>query len=615
GMNGRGKTTFLEAILLALYGRRSFAFAESKMSFPNYLKSLVNIADGTSITFVEMLFKLSSGEDTNYYNVKREWSLHSTGIKFTTSVYKNDTYDQVLSENWNMFVEEMLPSAIAPFFFFDGEKISELAVSDDDTYMLKSIKTLLGIDVLDQAMLDIQRIITSKKKTIKSDIHAKEITLYDEKIEAADSLAKAAAETLGHLKIKEITLAEELEKAENDFISMGGNLASNQKELMNKKSVLELSFEKLNDQLRNIVSEDLPLLMVLPLLNEILHASDQEREQRGINGALAQLPILYREFDKTQTNELKFDEFIQFVNSISKDVQMVYNLSNAGYFQLKTFCDSLPRRQKTEILQILERRQNLLKQLAEVENYLSIDVDEISTGTQYKKVLELTAQLATVKEKSRISQEDYTARNTQSDNLRREQLKVIEKAVACLESVDETRRIMTYAGRSLQVLLEYKIRLQVAKTRFLAETMTKCFKQIVAKQNLIGNIQIDPNTLKFIYLNQNGEQLNRSSFSAGEKQLLMIAMLWALGICSKKQLPVIIDTPLARLDSAHRESLITNYFPNASEQMILLSTDSEVYGKYYDMLRPYVGREFTLKYNDTTQQTVVDEGYFGGLVK
>jgi len=224
-MNGRGKTTILEAILLALYGRRSFAFAESKISFPNYLKRLVNKADGTSMASIEMLFELSSGEDNNYYNVKREWSLHSASTNLKTSVYKNDTYDQVLSENWNMFVEEMLPSAIAPFFFFDGEKISELAVSDDDTYILKSIKTLLGIDVIDQAISDIQRIFTSKKKTIKSDIHATEIALYDEKIRNGDSLAKEAAETLGHLTIEKINLAQKLEKSENDFISMGGNLA------------------------------------------------------------------------------------------------------------------------------------------------------------------------------------------------------------------------------------------------------------------------------------------------------------------------------------------------------------------------------------------------------
>lgn len=615
GMNGRGKTTILEAILLVLYERLSFAFSESKLSFSNYLNSLINRADGTNTTSIEMLFELSSDEDKDYYKVKREWSLHLSNTTLKTSVYKNNTYDQVLSENWNMFVEEMLPSAIAPFFFFDGEKISELAVSDDDNYMLKSVKTLLGIDVLDQAISDIKRIISSKRKIIKSDIHAKEIAHFDEEIKDANKLAKAARETLGHLTIENINLTEKLENAENDFISMGGNLASNRQDLMNKKSTIEETLAKLNDQLTDLVSEDLPLLMVLPLLNEIVHASDQEREQKGIKAALAQLPILYKEFDRTKENTINFEEFIQFVSNRSKDVPMVYDLSEASYLRLKMLCDSLPKRQKNEAMHILDQRTELLERLAVTENYLSINIDETFTSSQYKTILTLTSELATVREKLRIAQEEYHSLNAQVDNLKSEQLKVIEKAVAILENVDETKRVIAYAKRTLQVLQEYKIQLQLSKTRYLAETMTNCFKQIVTKKNLIGNIEIEPTTLKFIYLNPNGEQINKSSFSAGEKQLLMIAMLWALGICSKKQLPVIIDTPLARLDNAHRESLITNYIPEASEQTILLSTDSEINGKYYDLLHPYVGQEFTLIYNDITQQTVVEKGYFGGVAK
>ena len=97
-----------------------------------------------------------------------------------------------------------------------------------------------------------------------------------------------------------------------------------------------------------------------------------------------------------------------------------------------------------------------------------------------------------------------------------------------------------------------------------------------------------------------------------EKQLLIIAMLWALAICSKKEFPVIVDTPLARLDSAHRESLIQNYFPKASKQMVLLSTDSEVYGRYYDLIKPYVDHEITLAYDEEKRKSYVIAGYFGG---
>lgn len=100
------------------------------------------------------------------------------------------------------------------------------------------------------------------------------------------------------------------------------------------------------------------------------------------------------------------------------------------------------------------------------------------------------------------------------------------------------------------------------------------------------------------------------SLSAGEKQLMVISLLWALAICSKKKLPVIIDTPLSRLDSAHRVSLIQTYFPQASEQTIILSTDSEIDRNYYTIMKDDIGDEFTLVYDDSTKSTTIHRGYF-----
>lgn len=84
---------------------------------------------------------------------------------------------------------------------------------------------------------------------------------------------------------------------------------------------------------------------------------------------------------------------------------------------------------------------------------------------------------------------------------------------------------------------------------------------------------------------------------------------WALAICSKKKLPVIIDTPLSRLDSIHREALISIYFPRASDQTIILSTDSEIDQKNYELLRPHIGDEYTLVYDDELMKTSIKKGY------
>ncbi|MGB7377306.1 MAG: DNA sulfur modification protein DndD, partial [Rivularia sp. (in: cyanobacteria)] len=81
---------------------------------------------------------------------------------------------------------------------------------------------------------------------------------------------------------------------------------------------------------------------------------------------------------------------------------------------------------------------------------------------------------------------------------------------------------------------------------------------------------------------------------------------------SGHNLPVAIDTPLGRLDSSHRSNLIERYFPSASHQVILLSTDTEIAEKEVKTLRKNdaIAREYVLKYSQETRQTTVESGYF-----
>ena len=156
----------------------------------------------------------------------------------------------------------------------------------------------------------------------------------------------------------------------------------------------------------------------------------------------------------------------------------------------------------------------------------------------------------------------------------------------------------------------YSIEVQSRKSDVLASTITDCYHKLANKQRLIDRITVNPTTLEIAYLDHAGKQLYSNMLSAGEKQLMVISVLWALAICSKKKLPVIIDTPLSRLDSAHRASVVKNYFPNASDQTMILSTDSEIDRRYYELIKESVGDEFTLRYDEDSRSTTIVKGYF-----
>ena len=65
-----------------------------------------------------------------------------------------------------------------------------------------------------------------------------------------------------------------------------------------------------------------------------------------------------------------------------------------------------------------------------------------------------------------------------------------------------------------------------------------------------------------------------------------------------------------RLDAVHRTHLVERYFPHASHQVILLSTDEEIDEGCYAKLEPWVGRTYRLDFDDAADATQVQQGYF-----
>lgn len=395
GMNGRGKTTFLEAVLLALYGSNSFAYTESgRKSYSQYLRSFINRNADDNICKVELEFEINNTIKENYV-VRREWDALNKRTREHIYVYKDGMFNEFLTANWPMFVENILPSALSSFFFFDGEKIAELAVDSTNIQLKNSIRSMLGISVLDVLSSDILR------------------------------------------NLKRIT------RAENKIRTMENQI-----------------------------------------IDDKIKIADLEQ---------------------------RYSEAVSKMNSATSELNK------------------------------------------QVETYLSI---------------------AELKDKA-----------------------------------DRTKR---YSNIALKIIERYEIELQKRKIDVLAETITNCYTKLANKKNLIKTIVMDPETLDLKYLSEEGIEIPKDSLSAGEQQLMVISILWALAICSKKKLPVIIDTPLSRLDSLHRTALITTYFPNAGEQTIILSTDSEIDENYYELMRENVGDEFTLKYDEDSKSTSIERGYLIG---
>lgn len=613
GMNGRGKTTFLEAILLSLYGQNSFAYHESKFkSYGQYLKSYINVADETNETSVELYFSLDVSEKETY-RIKRAWNGNFQRIKEEIFVYKNEDFNSFLTENWTMFIENILPSRLSNFFFFDGEKIAELAVEDTDMQMKESIRSLLGISVLDVLSNDMRRILSRSVKKNDENKNVSDIESMRENKEKLETDLQVLAKLIKEKNEELDEKVKELDILLSEYKSKGGEVIRQREDLYQKKIALTTSIVQCNDTLINDAASELPLMMVKDLLFDIEAQALLEQEKKTLEMTIYQMKYMLNKYEIDHPDKVKnANQFIDYIdkNAESGDVEQVYGLSDNSVFRLQRLLGNGLNDKVNETQKHIKTLRKYKRESDQLESYLSVDIDEKAIAKIYKSIKKVENSIATIEVDIAALEEKYRELNGQFVTVNAEFKRNVEMYLQQVELKDDIERLVKYSQIVLNILDEYKVRLQRRKVSVVAETMTNCYKILANKKNLINEIVMDEDTLDLKYINFDGKEVQKSSLSAGEKQLMVISLLWALAICSKRNLPVIIDTPLSRLDSNHRETLINSYFPNASEQTIILSTDSEITVEYYEMMKENVGDEFTLLYDDNTKSTSIRKGYF-----
>ena len=162
----------------------------------------------------------------------------------------------------------------------------------------------------------------------------------------------------------------------------------------------------------------------------------------------------------------------------------------------------------------------------------------------------------------------------------------------------------------ISLLDQFTARLRKNKVHLLQEKTFEMYRMLSSKSGLIEDITIDGKSYEIKITDRNGCEIKRSGLSAGEKEVFAIALLWGLAQTSRLKLPIIVDTPLSRLDSTHRDNIVGNYFPNAGEQVIILSTDTEIDRNYYRLLKNHLSGAASLEFDLKQELSTFKAGYF-----
>jgi DNA sulfur modification protein DndD len=287
-------------------------------------------------------------------------------------------------------------------------------------------------------------------------------------------------------------------------------------------------------------------------------------------------------------------------------VEMIHCLSDDQKSRLlsaveRTLVD-VPRQLKA----VQARLETATRRLGKVEQSLKRVPDDDQLQPMLHKLRELHRELAAAGAQDERNEATVKQIDHQLAELERTERKLRGRLADAESGLN--RRAMV--ARVRNVLDEYAAALTTKKSRELGEAVAGRFAQLWRKGDVVRRIEIDPHNFKVTLRDRHDRIVPKHQLSAGEKQIYAISLLWGLAEVSGRPLPMVIDTPLGRLDSEHRSHLVDRYFPHASHQVIILSTDTEIDRTYFHDLAPAVSHSYRLQYDSQQGRSSVEQGYF-----
>jgi DNA sulfur modification protein DndD len=390
-------------------------------------------------------------------------------------------------------------------------------------------------------------------------------------------------------------------------------------QLSNKSSQLE-------NQIKTLTEQFLPWAMAGRLFPDIKTQIEKERESQKQNAIAENAQDLAKQIvdkielpdpitDKPLTPEQKkkFEERVLHLLQQSNkqgQIEKVLNLSDRDAARVLNRIEEI---EQSEVLLLTD----LIKEKSELDFEIrSLDSSIASAGTTESE-RELFAELQNIIESSqtqtgRLSvkisniNEEIVILEHKIKDIELEINKLYEKHNFSKEKADFIQECDAIAN----LLSAYTVKLRKNKVQLLQEKTFEMYKMLSSKAGLIKDIEINDKTYEITVRDKGGHEVKKSSLSAGEKEVFALSLLWGLAQTSQLNLPIIVDTPLSRLDSVHRNNIVKYYFPNAANQVIILSTDTEVDNNYFKNLEPNLAGAARLQFNHNNEITTVKEGYF-----
>jgi len=622
GLNGAGKTTLLDALRLTLYGKMATCSNRGNTAYDKFLKNCINRdVSPEKGACLEVAFRQHSKGEEHAYRVSRNWNCSGKSVKDSVSVTRNGEIDSLLTENWNEFAEGLIPSAIADLFFFDGEKIADIAEPENTAQFLRTaIDSLLGLNIISQLHIDLSVLVRRKQVQQKSKADRDKIKAEETALEKLLKRKDVLTTQRASQKTKVEQLTKKIRRAESTYKQAGGNLFEQRQSLESQHADTKVSVTDLEEKMRDLASKALPLSLLPNLLADVTRQAEKECDRHDSELILKKTrtrdKALLKFIEKESPKELscKIKDYLssaqQGEEEVIRSVEIVLDATPQLLKQCHALQDEIVPSQIQAAKVLREELETQQGKQTDLERKIEAIPDPETLKPIVDEIKHRKVELETISIRREAAGQELDSLHNEIEQQERRVISLIEQTVDTEISQEKIDRTILYAQKAQRNLIQFKTQVIEKNISKLESLILQSFRELIRKKTLVKSIRIDPLEYQLTLIGSNGSKLPTERLSAGERQLLAVAMVWGLARASGRPLPAIVDTPLGRLDSKHRKHLVSRYFPFASHQVLLLSTDEEINENHLEQLKPRIGRSYHLDFDHDSQTTQIKEGYF-----
>jgi DNA sulfur modification protein DndD len=618
GENGAGKTTLLNAIKLGLFGSYGYGFKTESAEYYKRVQSILNHNAkriGENNFRIKLEFSLVDDFEKTDYILYRYWKFTNQSLKESFELLANgkhlSDYDKDLFQSK---LKEVMPPQLLDLCLFDGEEISRIVNKDLLSDYLKNLsRVVFNLDLFEKLEDDLENYSSQSLDFEKMESLEKELYELNQQEKELRTKIVAAIAQEKELTLQRTALQDDYQRLKYDFENYGGLVKSERDEIIKQMNNIESERKHNMEKIRDFVTNLLPFYLSKDILS-------QTREQIQNEESLQ----LFKQLNTKLTND-KMDHILksipgsyeskaaqvlkeQVLNLMKpdKEVTQIHGASFSESSLIENIFLTVSGDAKDHCLSIIEENRRKLALHQELRGKLSIN----DSTNEFSSMLQQMEQIQQSLLKLDKEINDHT---TQLEEWKMD----VEAVFASINKIQhslrdnhktkssflESQKIITLSRRFREIQLKKKLQqVQIEATSML--------KKIFRKHNYVSAIFIDPETYDVKLFDSHKELIEKSTLSAGEKEILLISIIWAIFKCSGRKVPFIFDTLLGRLDKTHKAAVLSEFIPNCGRQAIILSTDSEIDQHNYTILENNVAKEYMLDFNVEKQETRILNRYF-----